>query len=110
MFHYQQCCESVYIAEIIGDLSDLINTPIIDVQILTNENNTIDKNVIRELEDKERPRLNKDAEIAIEDASWTFYKITTNKGDVVFRWCGVTDSCYSIDVGFYEIVDNEVYN
>ena len=27
-FHHQSCCESVYIESIVGDIEDLVNTPI----------------------------------------------------------------------------------
>src|ERR1035437_4618441 len=65
MDHDQDCCESVYIESIVGDLADLIGSPILMAEESVCTNNG--------------------------DDEWTFYKLATIKGFVDIRWCGSTD-------------------
>ena len=87
MCHWQDCCESVYIESIIGDLSDLVGE-----QILVAEEVSSD-----------------DAEpIDPDDAkwgtfTWTFYKFATRKGYVDIRWYGSSNGYYSESVDFFEM-------
>lgn len=74
MFHEQDCCESVYIESINGDLSNLIGTPVLLAEEVTNNE--------------------KDEENDI-SSTWTFYKIGTIKGTVTIRWCGTSNGYYS---------------
>lgn len=83
MLHEQDCCESVYVESIVGDLEDLINTPII---IAEESSNSPD----REDEDDDT-------------CTWTFYKIDTVKGGVTIRWLGTSNGYYSESVSFFKL-------
>ena len=83
MFHERDCCESVEIEEIIGDINDLLNTPVVLAEVITNE---------------EKPKDKYD-----ESFLWTFYKLVTAKGMVTFRWYGCSNGYYSERVDFSEI-------
>jgi len=88
MFHEQDCCESVYLDEVIGDWEDLIGTPIF---------------VAEEVSNRENPRLKMDEDdenyYTVPDSeTWTFYKFTTMKGSVTLRWYGTSNGYYSESV------------
>ena len=87
MYHRQDCCESVNIEEIIGDINDLLNTPIVLAEMVTNE-------------DKPKDKWD-------ESFLWTFYKLVTAKGMVTFRWYGASNGYYSESVDFVEIKDGK---
>ena len=85
MRHDQECSEMVTIEEIIGDLNDLIDTPILYVSE----------------EGKRSSNPPKDPYVGSE--TWTFYTIRTIKGTVTIRWYGESNGYYSEDARFYEV-------
>lgn len=82
MHHEQDCCESVYIESITGDLSDLVGSPI----TLASERVSSDEKPMRNDEDS---------------YTWTFYSFATVKGYVDIRWYGSSNGYYSEAVNIY---------
>jgi len=78
MYHMQDCCESVYIEDIVGDLDDLVGTPLLLVEEVSNY----------EGESKEYS----------ESETWTYYRFRTIKGSVDIRWYGESNGYYSESV------------
>lgn len=89
MYHDQDCCESVSIEDICGELSWLLGSPILSAEESSNKGNP-----------KEVP----DDGYSSPDESntWTFYRIGTAKGMVVIRWYGYSNGYYSESVDFVE--------
>lgn len=83
--HWQECCESVYIEDIVGDLSDLEGAPLL-----------VAEEVVSDSE-----------EIAFSTETWTFYKFATKKGYVDVRWYGESNGYYSESVDFEEVTENK---
>lgn len=84
MYHRQHCCEGVYIEDISGDLSDLLDTPIL----------VADERVGQE--ELGGPL----SECDEESYTWTFYTFRTVKGTVDIRWYGSSNGYYSESVDF----------
>ena len=83
MYHEQNWCEQVYLEDTQGDMEFLQDADIITAYEESGETSSDDT------DDYEN--------------GWTFYRIQTNKGIVVFRWCGSSNGCYSIDVDFVKL-------
>ena len=97
IYHAQDCCESVYIEDINGDLNDLIGTPILLAEEVSNYEPVSD-------EDKQKT---KEAD-EWGSCTWTFYKLATIKGYVDIRWFGESIGYYSESVDFIQVgVDRE---
>lgn len=90
MHHQQNCCESVSLEEIHGDLEDLVGSPITQAEESTS---------------RERPADAPIPEYPSESETWTFYKLATNKGYVTLRWCGSSNGYYSESVDFERLAN-----
>jgi hypothetical protein len=53
MLHHQDCCEDVYVEDIIGDVDDLIGSPIIEAREATGCEDDDVEEVFRQLYDDE---------------------------------------------------------
>lgn len=84
MYHESDCCEDVHIESIVGDLSMLVNTPILAAE-----------KVMSKKDPKIDPEL---FDYTPESFTWTFYKFTTLKGYVDIRWWGESNGYYSEEV------------
>ncbi len=79
LYHQDDCCESVYVVEdIIGDLEDLENLPLL---------------ISREDTNAEDPGTCQG-----ESYTWTFYNFATYKGYVTIRFLGESNGYYSEEV------------
>ena len=87
MSHSQDCCERVSIEDVCGDINDLLNSPILLAEEETSDYDPVDIN--KEYHD--------------DLYCWTFYKLSTFKGDVTIRWYGESNGYYSVGVDFHEI-------
>lgn len=90
MLHYQDCCESVSVEEVIGDLNDLIGSPIL---------------IAEERSDDTPPNDNNSERYADECELWTFYELATFKGSVTIRWYGTSNGYYGVSVDFVQLVN-----
>lgn len=73
--HEQDCCESVFVKDIVGDIEDLVNTPILAAAEATS------------------------AGITEGDSyTWTFYIFRTILGTVNISWLGESNGYYSESV------------
>lgn len=81
LYHSQNCCESVMIEDICGDLNDLIGSPIVEAEEVTSDVNP--EGIEKDYQDS---------------FTWTFYKLRTAKGSVTIRWYGESNGYYSESV------------
>jgi hypothetical protein len=81
--HSQNCCESVDINDIVGDLQDLCGSPLLLAEEVEGET-PVDFD-----------------EMDHESVTWTFYKFATRKGYVDVRWLGESNGYYSESVDLF---------
>ena len=87
LYHDQDCCESVYVESIVGELSDLIGEPILKAEEVSTDGT---------------PPQDADDE-KYGSYTWTFYKFATRKGYVDIRWYGTSNGYYSERVSFVKL-------
>ncbi len=73
-YHMQDCCESVYISRIEGNLSNILDSPITEAEETYDSEN----------DPPEHP----------DSWTWTRQRIKTKKGEVVFVWLGESNGYY----------------
>ena len=103
MYHSQDCCESVYIDDICGDLDDLIGTPILMAEEVSNEDFENNFESSFKKVDSSWYLQDNQGNYKPESYTWTFYKFATIKGYVDIRWFGESNGYYSEGVDFIEV-------
>lgn len=78
--YYQDCCASCRVEDICGDLDDLIGSPIVLAEEVSNYDAPAPENA--------------------DSYTWTFYRFGTAKGTVTVRWLGESNGYYSESVTF----------
>lgn len=80
MYHIYDCCETVLIDEIYGSLDDLLYSPLLIAEEVTQCDN-----------------------VDYGTCTWTFYKFATEKGYVTLKWYGESNGYYSEQVDIIKI-------
>lgn len=93
MFHDQICCESVTIDDIVGDLDDLIGSPLLMAEAVSSKHGDGNSDI-----ENERGNYS---------YTWTFYKLATVKGYVTIRWYGSSNGYYSEKVHLWRVRASE---
>ena len=78
MLHHQDCCETVYLADVVGSFEDLIGYPLLEVSESTVNTNSEDMS-----------------------STATYYNFNTVKASVQLRWIGESNGYYSETVDCY---------
>ncbi len=81
--HSQDCCECVDINDIVGDLQDLVGSPMLQAEEVSGVTPV-------EFDEMEH-----------DSVTWTFYKFATRKGYVDVRWLGESNGYYSESVELF---------
>ena len=82
--HVQDCCESVYLEDLCGDVNDLVGYPLVECH----ESSTKQEG---SAVDGENSR------------TWSFYRFSTVKGTVTVRFMGESNGYYSESADLFEI-------
>ena len=78
MIHYQDCCETVYLADVVGSFEDLIGYPLLDASETFVDTSSGDIS-----------------------STASYYNFKTLKSSVQLRWVGESNGYYSETVGCY---------
>lgn len=88
MNHQPDCCEVVSIEDVIGNVDDLLGTPITMAECVESKDENPDGVPVPEYQDS---------------FTWTFYKLATVKGYVTLRWYGESNGYYSESVDIHRV-------
>lgn len=86
LYHDQDCCEDVYIADGADELQTLVGEVLTGVEVVTKPFS--------------QEELNDHGE---ESATWTFMNVLTNKDSVQLRWYGSSNGYYSESADYADI-------
>lgn len=84
--HVPDCCETVYINDIVGDINDILDEPLLVAEWVTSNNSATD-------------------DTQYESHTWTFYKFATRKGSISIKWLGESNGYYSesVDYEYFQV-------
>ena len=88
LHHFQDCCENVYLEDVNGELSWLLDTPVL-------------------MADEAQGETGMEEEYGTE-YRWTFYRFATRKGYVDLRFLGLSNGYYSERMDFIRIPEELV--
>lgn len=80
-YHNQDCCEDVYLEEIIGDIDDLIGHTVVMAEETCSNDEVVGVSCYQG-----------------ESFTWTYYRMATERGLVVLRFFGSSNGYYSESV------------
>jgi hypothetical protein len=101
MMHNQDCCECVIVESIVGDLQDLVGTPILVAEERTTGERDGEKfGSVPDYIYIEAWRTKPGNYGGSDSETWTFYTFRTIKGSVDIRWHGSSNGYYSESVDF----------
>lgn len=103
MYHPQDCCEYVHIEDINGDLNDLIGSPILLAEEVSNEKFLKDFENSFDRDNGYGTIVDSDGNYKPDSYTWTFYKLATIKGYVDIRWYGESNGYYSEGVYIIQV-------
>jgi hypothetical protein len=87
MDYEPDCCANCSIEDVAGDLTDLVGSPILMAEVVTN---------------RDDPKTY-DGGYTDDSHTWTFYKFATARGYVTVRWYGSSNGYYSETASFRRI-------
>jgi hypothetical protein len=91
-YHLQDCCETVSVYQIVGNIEDILNSQIIKTKELVYDNEQPEPDIFIPDNDCDH----------YESYTWTIHIIETKKGAVKFVWLGSSNGYYSESVYFGE--------
>lgn len=91
LYHEQDCCESVQIEDVIGNLDDLVGSPLIEASETESESDG---------KGAEPPPEGRGYEGSW---TWTYYRFATAKGVVTVRWYGESNGYYNEHPNFGKV-------
>lgn len=95
LHHEQDCCESVAVEDLEGDVADLVGQVLLHAEEVVNG---------------EEEGQSGEEDDYHESTTWTFYKFRTTGGDLWIRWLGESNGYYSERVTVTWELLNEMEN
>lgn len=78
MYHVQECCETVYLYDVVGDLDRLVGSPLLQAESVSTSEDSIPE-----------------TDTGDDSHTWTYYKFATVIDSVSLRWIGTSNGYYS---------------
>lgn len=97
-YHEHDCCESVLIEDICGDVNDFN-----DCVIVSAEQISYSDDEIKRIDDAKFS----EGGWSPESWTWTFYRFISNKGVMTVRWLGESNGYYSESVSYSEYHEDD---